>query len=199
MQAKDAVWNLVSRFERPFLLAIDGRCAAGKSTLAVRLATKWDCNVLHMDDFYLPFSRRTPERMAQPGGHMDLERLREEVLLPLRAGQIVRYRPYACHDDRWLPEREADGRKPTVVEGAYSCHPALSDLFDARVFLEIGSGQQLERLRIRDPGAVDGFLTTWIPREEQYFSACAVRSQCDLVLNAEEFIISGRGQSSNRP
>lgn len=55
----------------PFLVAIDGRCTAGKTTLAGLLQGKRSCNVVHMDDFYLPFAKRTPERMAQPGGNMD--------------------------------------------------------------------------------------------------------------------------------
>ena len=68
----------------PFLVAIDGRCTAGKTTLAGLLQGKRSCNVVHMDDFYLPFAKRTPERMAQPGGNMDFERLLSEVLLPLK-------------------------------------------------------------------------------------------------------------------
>ena len=79
MRAKDAVLALAADLESPFLLAIDGRCAAGKTTLAAELAEQWGCNVIHIDDFYLSFRDRTPERMAQPGGHMDLERLQEEM------------------------------------------------------------------------------------------------------------------------
>ena len=180
------VLALASRLERPFLLAIDGRCAAGKTTLAAQLAEEWDCNVVHMDDFYLPFRDRTPERLAQPGGHMDLDRLREEVLRPLRAGSSVRYRPYDCHADRWLPSRFLDWAKPTVVEGSYSGHPALSGLYDAGVFPDISPEAQLKRLKARDADAVHAFLTAWIPREEQYFSACEIRDRCDLVIRADE-------------
>ena len=78
----------------PFLVAIDGRCTAGKTTLAGLLQGKRSCNVVHMDDFYLPFAKRTPERMAQPGGNMDFERLLSEVLLPLKSGAEALYRPY---------------------------------------------------------------------------------------------------------
>ena len=185
MQIKDAVLKLASRLEIPFLLAIDGRCAAGKTTLAAQLAEEWDCNVIHMDDFYLPFVRRTSERLALPGGHVDLDRLREEVLLPLRTGRSFRYRPYDCHADRWLPPRFLDGTKSTVVEGSYSCHPELSGLYDARVFLDIAPEAQLERLKNRDADAVNTFLSTWIPREEQYFSVCNIRERCGLVLRVE--------------
>ncbi len=184
MQAKDEILAMVARLglRPPFLLAIDGRSAAGKTTLAGDLEKLWGCKVVHMDDFYLPFAKRTRERMAQPGGHMDLDRLREEVLLPLRAGRSATYRPYDCHGDRRLPPRELDGGKPTVVEGAYSCHPALSGLYHARVFLDIAPELQLARLRNRDPAAVDSFLTLWIPREETYFRTCEVRERCDLCV-----------------
>jgi uridine kinase len=49
----------------PFLVAIDGRCASGKTTLAGKLRSALKCNVVHMDNFYLPFAKRTEERMAQ--------------------------------------------------------------------------------------------------------------------------------------
>ena len=34
------------------LVAIDGRCAAGKTTLALRLQEKLGCPLFHMDDFF---------------------------------------------------------------------------------------------------------------------------------------------------
>ena len=34
--------------QRPLLIAIDGRCAAGKTTLAGRLEQELNCNVIHI-------------------------------------------------------------------------------------------------------------------------------------------------------
>ena len=83
----DVLLRLVQKEARgPFLVAIDGRCASGKTTLAGKLRSVLECNVVHMDDFYLPFSKRTEDRMAQPGGNMDFDRLLFEVLLPLKNG-----------------------------------------------------------------------------------------------------------------
>ena len=42
------------------LVAIDGRCAAGKTTLAASLQAQLACNVFHMDDFSA--RARRPER-----------------------------------------------------------------------------------------------------------------------------------------
>ena len=168
-----------------FLLALDGRCASGKTTMAERLQRVLPCNVIHMDDFYLPFSQRAAERMAEPGGHIWVERLRTEVLEPLRAGRKISYLPYDCHADRFLPPRKADPVLPTLVEGSYSCHPALRVLYDCCVFLDITPEYQRERLLRRNPESFEVFQTMWIPREEYFFKHCEIRKHCDFVLMAE--------------
>ena len=47
--------------KQPFIMAIDGRCAAGKTTLAEHLKKEYECNVIHIDDFYLPMQKRTED------------------------------------------------------------------------------------------------------------------------------------------
>ena len=66
------------------IVAIDGKCTSGKTTLASKLAEIYDCNVFHMDDFFLRPEQRTPERFAEVGGNVDYERFQEEVLHPQR-------------------------------------------------------------------------------------------------------------------
>ena len=75
------------------IVAIDGKCTSGKTTLASKLAEIYDCNVFHMDDFFLRPEQRTPERFAEVGGNVDYERFQEEVLLPLKSGKAFSYRP----------------------------------------------------------------------------------------------------------
>ena len=56
--------------KRPFLVAIDGGSAGGKSTMGAALARALDATLVHMDDFFLPGALRTPERLRQPGGNV---------------------------------------------------------------------------------------------------------------------------------
>ena len=42
------------------LVAVDGRCGSGKTTLGTLLAAVFGCAVVHTDDYYLPFARRAP-------------------------------------------------------------------------------------------------------------------------------------------
>lgn len=179
-----AVLGLIDRMQsqKPYILAIDGRCASGKTTLANELSQSLSCNVVHMDDFYLPFALRTPERMAQPGGNIEFERLISEIIAPLLAGRNAVYRPYACHENRFLPSVTLGAAKSTIVEGSYSCHPCLADMLGIKVFMDIAPDKQLSRIALRDPGHVEAFRTMWIPREEFYFAECAVRERCDMVL-----------------
>ena len=56
------------------LVAVDGNCCAGKTTLAERLRTRLNATVFHMDDFFLQPQMRTAERLQTPGGNVDAER-----------------------------------------------------------------------------------------------------------------------------
>lgn len=75
-----------------WILAIDGNCCAGKSKFAAQLAERFSATVFHMDDFFLRPEQRTAERLAAPGGNVDHERFRAEVLLPLTRGEDVQLR-----------------------------------------------------------------------------------------------------------
>ena len=57
----------------PIIIAIDGPCTSGKSAFARDIAKNYDCNVFHMDDFFLTPERKTDERLAIPGGNVDWE------------------------------------------------------------------------------------------------------------------------------
>ncbi len=167
----------------PFLTAIDGRCAAGKTTLAAMLQERTGCNVIHMDHFFLRPWQRTQERMREPGGNVDYERFLEEVMRPLRKGGEFSYRVYDCKMGELTSRIQVNPSKITVVEGSYSCHPALWDFYDLRVFLHVEKGEQLRRVAKRNgEEALPQFKNRWIPLEEQYFEAYQIQRRCDLTL-----------------
>ena len=66
----DAIRRLPTNRGR-VVVAIDGRCGSGKTTLAAALQKEFSCAVFHMDDFFLRPEQRTEERLAQPGGNAD--------------------------------------------------------------------------------------------------------------------------------
>ena len=167
----------------PALLAIDGRCGSGKSTLAAWLAEQLPCNLVHMDDFYLPMDRRRPDWAEHPGANMDFARLRAQVLAPLLAGQEAAYRAYACRRGELLPAVALPPRPLTIVEGSYALHPALDVPYACRVFLTCAPACQCARLQKREGGRYPAFAQRWIPLEEGYLAAEHPERGCDIVLD----------------
>lgn len=168
----------------PLIVAIDGRCAAGKTTLSAILEKKCDCNVFHMDDFFLRPQQRTEERLSQPGGNVDYERFRQEALIPISQSQEFSYRPYRCHIQQLIAPVSVSPKAINIVEGSYSCHPALEDFYSLRIFLTVDKEQQLARIRKRNgPEQAKIFESRWIPLEERYFSDLKIQQHCQLCFD----------------
>ncbi len=168
------------------IVAIDGRCASGKTTVAATLAERLHCPVCHMDDFFLRPEQRTPERLAIPGENVDHERFLSEVLQPLADGKPFSYHPYDCRTRSLGDALSVDPTNVsvTLVEGSYACHPSLWPFYDLRIFLDISSEQQAARILARNGAEMaQRFADTWIPLEEAYFDAYDLRSMCDLYIS----------------
>lgn len=169
------------------LLAIDGRCASGKSTLAALIGEVYGCPVFHMDDYFLPAELRTPQRFAEPGGNVHRERVEEEILRPFAEGRPVVYRPFDCHA---MALREAVEVAPApfaVVEGCYAMHPALRGYFAGAIFLTHSKEAQRRRILARSgEKMLARFEGEWIPLEERYFEGCGVQSACGCTADTTE-------------
>ena len=170
------------------LVAIDGRCGSGKTGLAALIASVFPCTVFHMDDFFLPPERRTPQRLAQPGGNIDHERLRAQVLEPLLRGGPVLLRTFDCHTGTLAAPVEIAPLPLVLIEGSYAHHPALRDCYDLTVFLTCAPEEQRRRLLAREgPQGLAPFLERWIPLEERYFQALQVEADSDLTIDTTDF------------
>lgn len=164
-------------------IAIDGRCAAGKTTLAEQLASCLGAGVVHMDDFFLPMELRRPERLAEPGGNVHYERFREEVLPFLNSGEAFTYRKLDCSTMKPGTVRVIPATVFTIVEGAYSCHPVLGQYMSLKIFVDVETGVQHERIRMRNGAEkLKVFQEKWIPLEEAYFHEFRVKEQADIIL-----------------
>ena len=153
------------------IVGIDGKCTSGKTTLAARLAERYDCNVFHMDDFFLRPEQRTPERFAETGGNVDYERFQGEVLGPLKAGLPFSYRPFDCSSFTLAEPVRVSPRKLNIIEGTYSRHPYFGDAYDLKILLTVDEETQRRRILQRPAFLHRQFFEKWIPMENQYFAA----------------------------
>ena len=169
----------------PVLAALDGRCAAGKTTLANALGARYGWSLVHMDHFFLRPEQRTPERLETPGENVDHQRFLEEVLRPIREGRSVCYRPFDCHTLSMAPPVRVEPGRVTLVEGAYCCHRSLWPYYDLRAFLTVEPALQRERILARNgPEGLRVFQEKWIPLEEAYIAAQELERRCDFLLDA---------------
>ena len=165
------------------IIAVDGRAASGKTTLARQLAGVLDAGSVHMDDFFLPPELRTEARYREPGGNVHYERFAAEVLPRLASPEPFSYRVFDCSTMRCDRTAEVRRSKWRIVEGAYSLHPKFGDYADLKVFYDIAPEEQLRRIRARNGEAgARMFQTRWIPLEEAYIRAYDVAGRADIVI-----------------
>ena len=175
---------------RPILIALDGRCGSGKTTLAAQLAERFPgSRTIHTDDYYLPPAQRVPGWETLPCANMDLERLRAEVLVPARAGQPFSYIAYSCREGACLPPVSCQPARLVIVEGSYSHHPTLASYYDLRLFVTCSKEEQARRLQTREGARYPAFAQRWIPLEEGYFAKYSIEESADLILDTEKGMI----------
>ena len=172
--------------KKPCIVAIDGRCGSGKTTLGTLLACDLHADLLHMDDFFLQEYQRTPARYAAPGENVDHERV-EEVLKQWRIHMPFSYQKFDCAKMALGETVSLVPGNILVVEGSYCMHPQLRKYYDFCVFVTIDPSAQKKRLLQREgKEKLAVFEARWIPLEEKYFAAFEPEKQADLVLKAYE-------------
>ena len=168
------------------IVAIDGSCASGKTTLAEQLALEYRCNVLHVDDFFLRPEQRTEARLSQPGGNVDYERFAREVLHPLTAAQPFSYRPFDCSIGALAEPVPVNPDRLTIIEGSYALHPYFGEVYDLKIFLTVDENVRRQRILRRPAFLHSRFFNEWIPMEQLYFQTFGIRDRCHLVLDTLE-------------
>lgn len=165
------------------VVAIEGPCSAGKSTLGEELGREFDARVFHADDYFLRPEQRTPERLAETGGNFDRERFFVEVAEPAGLRQDAVCRRYFCSNGTLSDSFTVKFTPVTIVEGSYCMHPELGKYFDIGVFLNISPNEQSKRIMQRNgPSMHKRFMEEWIPMENAYFKAMNVPERCLFLL-----------------
>jgi len=162
-----------------YVVAIDGPCCSGKSTLADTIAGNVACNIIRCDDFFLP-----------PGSirgdfNLDIDRLIGTLRsLPQKEGDSLTYDKYCCKSGTYKKVR-LEYKRITIVEGVYSLAPSLRDFYNLTVFVDLDLSERLKRLRVRNPHNYDRFVDEWIPYEDRYLDKYSVRDYADIRLVAK--------------
>ncbi len=184
-----AVLNLIDSVSRrrPLMVAIDGMSAAGKSTLAtVVVAQLPDAELIRGDDFYRVMDDNERLGMSPEQGYdhdFDWQRLRQQVLDPLRAGKPARFQRYDWSTGqlgRWVEARPA----PVVIaEGVYISRPQLRDIFDVVVWVDASADARAVRQSLRDDSPE--WVARWGAAERHYVAHHQPASTANLIVSGE--------------
>ena len=199
----DACQTIVVAIERatqnhhgPLLIAIDGGSGAGKSTLAARLERQMDAVVVPLDDFFaahIPDWEWDTRSVAQRAQDVfDWQRLRAQALEPLLASQSARWRPFDFAtglrpDGTYALSEQSVERHPApviILDGAYSASPAIEDLIDITVLVDVPVAERHRRLAQReDAQFLQRWHAVWDHVERYYFTQVRPDASFDLVVS----------------
>ena len=169
------------------LIGIDGRCGAGKSTLARSLADALGvAQIIPLDDFPC----RLDEHPFHPSGtqtHINWERARTEALEPLLRGEQARYRRtpwWMSQTGEPEPEVCLEPGLTTIVEGTTALRRQLRELYDYRIWVELPPAEALERAIERDGAHAirDIFESVYYAHDNRYINRHHPELAADLIL-----------------
>jgi len=169
------------------LIGIDGDSGSGKSTIAGLIKDALDGNLIHMDDFFLQPEQRTAERLSEPGGNVDYERVSVEVLEKIKSNNEFTYGKFECESMTITKQITIDWKPLNIIEGVYSLHPALIEFYDYKIFLKVKPETQETRIFERNgKEALEVFKDRWIPMEKLYFQTYSIEKAVDLVIDTSD-------------
>ncbi|HUD05412.1 MAG TPA: hypothetical protein VMR18_00610 [Candidatus Saccharimonadales bacterium] len=178
---KEKILSKTPKNGKYYLVAIDGRGGAGKTTLTKYMSSLLpDFIFINGDGYFEP----TPNSVAW--GEFNNERFELEVIEPLRNGKNkIAYRPYNWHKKPPITERIINIDKGICIERSFIFSFDLD--WDLKIWLETPPGVALERAQVRDQMPLEqglkAWLEVWQPMEDKHINKIKPLETADIVIN----------------
>ena len=183
---------------RSVLVGIDGGAGSGKTTFARWLAervkeTKTSASLVLTDNFFRPSAERVNYQFPLATvSDIDWERLRNQVIVPLRSGKTARFQLYDWPADRLKDWVAIDVSGVTIIDGITATRNELTDYYDLRIWFTCPRDIRVSRLLGRgDTSAAD--IEHWMPGEDEYISSHSPERYAHLIVNSTADIATGDG------
>jgi len=195
----------------PVRVAIDGRTASGKTTLANELALFIEeCGrpVIRtsIDGFHKPKIERYARGRYSPEGYYydarDLRAIRSMLLDPLGPGGsgIYRTASFDLEQDRPIEQepQKASANAIVIVDGTFLQRPELEAGWDATIYVKVSEGEAERRGMMRDAVLLGGheaagqlYASRYRPAFALYEKACDPEERADAIVDNEELARPG--------
>lgn len=167
-----SIEQLLTRQEQ-VVVAIDGCTASGTDFLAGLLADVFDGNVFRASDY-------NTHDLTDDGHYLDCKRFRREVLEPVKKGVPFFFRPLRSRDmEAVMP------RRVNIVEGTFSLHREIRDMYDLKIMLRTDTAQKKRFINEMEPKMRLYYETQRLPAEARYFRFTEWESVCDFVIETK--------------
>lgn len=196
-----AVSALAAERER-VLVGVDGPDAAGKTTLADRLATASPLHVVRagLDGFHYPRAHRQRRGELSSAGYyhdaFDVDALVDGLLAPFPHGAKEVTRSVFDHrTDCEAPARVRDipARSVLVVDGVFLLRPALRRWWTLTVYLYVPAEETLRRALARDRALFGSeaevrrrYRQRYLPGRELYRQESQPQAHANIVIDNSE-------------
>ncbi|MDD4213118.1 MAG: hypothetical protein PHY42_06985 [Bacilli bacterium] len=162
------------------IIAIEGKCGGGKTTMVDQLSHRLTFSRIPMDDFFLPAKKKTTERLLEVGGNVDYERFLS-LLEDIRRepSDTIVYQKYDCMTNH-LSKVELKRHHLIIIEGVYSYHPAFRHLIDRLAFIEVDDVTQDLRLKRRTNYL--SYVNTWVVLENIYYDHEKIKILSNIII-----------------
>jgi uridine kinase len=194
------------RSARPIRVAIDGRTASGKTTLAdelARLIEQGGRDVIRtsIDGFHRPRAERYARGRYSPEGYYydarDHAAINALLLAPLGPGGDCHYRTasFDLTNDHPLQQepRRASMDTILIVDGTFLQRPELRRGWDLTIFVEVSQRVAEQRGVRRDEALLGGaeaarqlYAARYQPAFDLYERMCSPAATADVILNNED-------------
>ena len=183
---------------RSVLVGIDGGAGSGKTTFARWLAesvreTKTPVSLVLTDNFFRPSAERVNRKFPLATvSDIDWERLRDQVIVPLRSGKGARFQLYDWPADRLKDWVTIDVGGVTIIDGVTATRNELSGYYDMRIWFSCPRDIRVSRLLGRgDTSAAE--IDHWMPGEDDYIASHSPERKAHLIINSAADIATGDG------
>ncbi|WP_327590639.1 (d)CMP kinase [Nonomuraea sp. NBC_00507] len=155
------------------LVAVDGPAGAGKTTFAKRLGTALGCQVIHSDDFPVPW---------EEGPGRWFHALEEQVLRPLQSGRPGGFRRYDWVRGEYAEQVTVPLAPVLVIEGVGTARASAAHLLAFTIWVEAAEPVRFARVLERDGLELEPQWQEWFAAEKAWFAADRTRERADLVI-----------------
>ena len=170
------------------LVGIDGPGGSGKSTLARHLRDGADgIKIVEGDDFYRPMPEADRVALSAREGYernFDWERLREQVLAPLRSHNSARFQRYDWPSASLAEWHDVAAEGIVIVEGVYALRPQLRDFYDLTLFVDTPREERVRRMLDRNADDSER-ITRWMAAEDWYLDNIDPRSYASVAVRGQ--------------